>query len=564
MEKLRKRELPSASLNGLYLAYAISCIGDRLWTFALVLILEYIGGIRLVCFSQLLEEMIIMAFGSIIGNWMDHHTRKRGIMTVLVINNANVAISAALLAVCITISDMNDNRDSHSLLWHILYVICIIFSMITCSLGCLASEMEKMAFTKDWIIVITKKDESSLSAANAWMKAIDLSSSVISPFTAGYIINSISYRFACMIFVIWNLISVFMEAYIIIKVYNTVPELATRELSFSPDEQTKVECCEKCPYFIRRTIGKWLTLFYIYYQQNVFPAAFGLTLLYMTVLGFDGIAIGYAKSQGLSALWLGILRSFGAAFGIIGAYLYSLIETHSSARKSGFIGLTAQHLALYICIVSIWLPGSPFDPITYFREITFATWWQQLQDSFTFVANKNQSETGSTDIDWSTWTSNGHSIISTFTLLMGIAVARLGLYMADLSISQIMQETVPERERNTVFGVQDSIAQFFSVFKDVLTIIVPDPRTFGILIITSKLFVFSGFLCFCYYLFTVADNKKEKTKLSNTDTQDNHIKKSGSTSMNEITKENVSRFLDMTPASGRDRKNSPTSLRPTN
>lgn len=37
--------------------------------------------------------------------------------------------------------------------------------------------------------------------------------------------------------------------------------------------------------------------------------------------------------------------------------------------------------------------------------------------------------------------------------------------MADLSISQIMQETVPERERNTVFGVQDSIAQFFSVLK---------------------------------------------------------------------------------------------------
>lgn len=37
--------------------------------------------------------------------------------------------------------------------------------------------------------------------------------------------------------------------------------------------------------------------------------------------------------------------------------------------------------------------------------------------------------------------------------------------MADLSISQIMQETVPERERNTVFGVEDSIAQFFSVLK---------------------------------------------------------------------------------------------------
>lgn len=68
------------------------------------------------------------------------------------------------------------------------------------------------------------------------MKTIDLSSSIVSPFTAGYIINSISYRFACMIFVVWNLLSVFMEAYIIIRVYNAVPELATRESSSSPGE----------------------------------------------------------------------------------------------------------------------------------------------------------------------------------------------------------------------------------------------------------------------------------------------------------------------------------------
>lgn len=51
-----------------------------------------------------------------------------------------------------------------------------------------------------------------------------------------------------------------------------------------------------CPYFIKHTIGKWLTLFYIYYQQNVFPAAFGLTLLYMTVLGFDGVLFSFLFS----------------------------------------------------------------------------------------------------------------------------------------------------------------------------------------------------------------------------------------------------------------------------
>ncbi|VDM15070.1 unnamed protein product [Wuchereria bancrofti] len=121
----RRHNLPSASLTGLYSAYAISCIGDRLWTFALVLILEYIGGIRLVCFSQLFEEIIIMAFGSIIGSWMDHHTRKRSIITVLIINNTNVAISAALLASCITISEISTNYNVCD------YLLSLIVIMIT-------------------------------------------------------------------------------------------------------------------------------------------------------------------------------------------------------------------------------------------------------------------------------------------------------------------------------------------------------------------------------------------------------------------------------------------------
>ncbi|VDK34230.1 unnamed protein product, partial [Gongylonema pulchrum] len=163
----------------------------------------------------------------------------------------------------------------------------------------------------------------------------------------------------------------------------------------------------------------------------------------------------------------------------------------------------SQQLALSICVVSIWLPGSPFDPGTYFKETTISIWWQQLRKSFEFLPAQNASETGETNIDWSTWTSQGHSIISVFSLLMGVAIARLGLYMADLSITQIMQETVPEMQRNTVFGVQDSVSQFFSVLKDIVTLILPDPRTFGILIIMSVLFVFSGFLCFCCYLLTV-------------------------------------------------------------
>jgi iron-regulated transporter 1 len=75
--------------------------------------------------------------------------------------------------------------------------------------------------------------------------------------------------------------------------------------------------------------------------------------------------------------------------------------------------------------------------------------------------------------------------------------------MADLSITQIMQEHVPERERGTVFGVQNAFCQLFSVSKDLVVLALPDSRTFGYLIIMSVAFVVGGFLNFLYYLLKV-------------------------------------------------------------
>uniref|UniRef100_A0A0K0CYF2 Solute carrier family 40 member n=1 Tax=Angiostrongylus cantonensis TaxID=6313 RepID=A0A0K0CYF2_ANGCA len=76
------------------------------------------------------------------------------------------------------------------------------------------------------------------------------------------------------------------------------------------------------------------------------------------------------------------------------------------------------------------------------------------------------------------------NMTSILTFLSGIATARfgnrilqffknrinkstvLGLWMADLSIIHIMQDGVPESNRNTVFGVHNALCQTFSVLKN--------------------------------------------------------------------------------------------------
>ncbi|KAJ1374440.1 hypothetical protein KIN20_037128 [Parelaphostrongylus tenuis] len=185
--------------------------------------------------------------------------------------------------------------------------------------------------------------------------------------------------------------------------------------------------------------------------------------------------------------------------GILGALSYALFERRFGVRKTGLLGLTCQQICLIAAVVSIWLPGSPFDPKTYFFNETVKTWSSQINQSFS---------DGNTAPRWSNnkmerlqlVEKDVNNMTSIITFLSGIATARFGLWMADLSIIHIMQEGVPECDRNTVFGVHNALCQTFSVLKDVLVIILPAPSTFGICILISYSFITTGYLFFIYYL----------------------------------------------------------------
>ena len=67
-------------------------------------------------------------------------------------------------------------------------------------------------------------------------------------------------------------------------------------------------------------------------------------------------------TQGLSESVLGILMGSSAVFGIIGTFAYPVIRRHAGLVRTGLIALSCQVSCLTLCIVSIWMPGSPFDP----------------------------------------------------------------------------------------------------------------------------------------------------------------------------------------------------------
>jgi len=79
-----------------------------------------------------------------------------------------------------------------------------------------------------------------------------------------------------------------------------------------------------------------------YYRQAVFPAAFGLALLYATVLGFDGLTVSFGKAQGMGEDEIGAFRSVSSILGLLGAVSFAPAQKWIGLRRTGLLGLSVN------------------------------------------------------------------------------------------------------------------------------------------------------------------------------------------------------------------------------
>uniref|UniRef100_A0A0N5BXY5 Solute carrier family 40 member n=1 Tax=Strongyloides papillosus TaxID=174720 RepID=A0A0N5BXY5_STREA len=514
----------------LYIAYSISSFGDRMWGFAVSLIMVSIGGLKLIGLYQLIDGLSSMAFSSIIGNMLDRHTRNVGIQAVLAGNNLSLVISSLCLYYCLSKTHCD-----------IIYFIFLIAALFFSALANIASGGEKLAFTKDWIVVLATHSDGdvTLAGCNSKMHIIDQISAMLSPVIVGYMLTFQSYQTIAIFLAIWNLGSWIVEFILLRKLYNSVPSLRTRshgnkdagipllDSKYKDTDSESKKTATLSPSSMLRT----------YFTQPVFLAAFALSLLYFTVLGADGLGIGYAKTLGLPEVWIGYSRFIGSALGVLSAFSYPFIQKRIGTEKTSFLGFVFQISCLLLTIVSIFLPGSPFNPKEFYETFNFSTWLRNIFSGATFVRmagkigdgadNENliittvrsiinttdiisvDEPVGSEDTYLFGLSTNPSSVL---TFLVGIITARFGLWLIDIGITQIMQENVPENQRGTVFGVQGSICNAFSVMKDIVVILLPDVRTFGILIVISVCASISGFIFYISFLILQYTRREKELK----------------------------------------------------
>ena len=353
-----------------------------------------------------------------------------------------------------------------------------------------------------------------LSETNVTMKQIDLTCKVVAPAIIGFFVPLTSssglsidtesdqqvdsheestpnanLEWACLMVGALNAFALLVEYYCTAFVYQTIPALAKTHHSIlmetmkadDTNHTTKVPMSEeeedgadlsvsssdmarllddsrhsKASYStmeldsgsLKLCIGSELVL---YFQQSIAWGGFALALLYSNALTFgNGIMTGYLLYRGVDVATVGVLRGTASVIGLLGTCVYHLAVKRLSLESTGMVSICYQTMCLFVGLVSL------------------------------FVGNKNTS---------------------LIMLVSGVCLSRIGLWVFDITVTQMQQEEIPDGIRGRVGGVQQALNSVFNLLSFVSGFLYPHPEQFFVFVCAGFLGVVAATVCFSLGVF---------------------------------------------------------------
>ncbi|XP_004601277.2 solute carrier family 40 member 1 isoform X2 [Sorex araneus] len=545
----------------LYLGHSLSTWGDRMWHFAVsVFLVELYGNsLLLTAVYGLVVAGSVLVLGAIIGDWVDKNARLKVAQTSLVVQNVSVILCGVILMMVFL------HKNELLNMYHgWVLTSCYIMIITIANIANLASTATAITIQRDWIVVVAGEDRSKLADMNATIRRIDQLTNILAPMAVGQIMTFGSPVIGCGFISGWNLVSMCVEYFLLWKVYQKTPALATKaalkveeaelkqlnlhkETEPKPLEGTHLmgekdpnihdleheqepSCGSQMAEPFRTFRDGWVS----YYNQPVFLAGMALAFLYMTVLGFDCITTGYAYTQGLSGSILSILMGASAITGIMGTVAFTWLRRKCGLIRTGLISGFAQLSCLILCVVSVFMPGSPLDlTVSPFEDIrsrfieadsipaAISTETPEV-----LLTTEMLTTNGSDPNVFSAMSAKSESMISVSLLFAGVIAARIGLWSFDLTVTQLLQENVIESERGIINGVQNSMNYLLDLLHFIMVILAPNPEAFGLLVLISVSFVAMGHIMYFRFsqktlgsrLFVCGPDEKEATDENQTNT----------------------------------------------
>lgn len=290
-----------------------------------------------------------------------------------------------------------------------------------------------------------------LAETNAVMRRIDLVCKILAPVMVGFIMTYMSPLSAAVFMGVWNVVLVVPEYKMLYGVHTAFPALQ-QPRDVSNDQNVANRSLLSVMMTPVTTLRNGWTR---YVQQSVFRPALALALLYCTVLSFGSVMTAYANHRGMSEAALSIARGAGALFGLIATFLYPRLHRRMGVVKTGVLSIWAQLCLLVLCVIGVSLSG-------------------RSGDCSTLAYNPHQKIICLEERN-----------LELGLLITGVIVSRMGLWMFDLAVSQVLQERVANEMLATVNGAQGSMQEGFGLLIGVLCIVFSNPDQFSTLVYVS-------------------------------------------------------------------------------
>lgn len=223
------------------------------------------------------------------------------------------------------------------------------------------------------------------------MRRIDLFCKLIAPVFIS-LVDSFSTRVAIWIVLGLNTVSVLVEYLAIAQVYRLVPELrktTDSSQNSSENEATRAghRSCRTIRSYSDESIAPWKE----YVASPVFLPSFALSLLYMTVLSFGATMVTYLLHSGFNPLEVSCMRIGSVIAEVSGTWTAPFIMNRIGPIRSGLWFLNWQ----FCCVAG--------------AALSFVLW-------------------------------DSNSKLVAASLIVGVALSRIGLWGFDLSAQFLVQE----------------------------------------------------------------------------------------------------------------------------
>eukprot|EP00547_Thalassionema_nitzschioides_P012166 CAMPEP_0194260164 /NCGR_PEP_ID=MMETSP0158-20130606/45308_1 /TAXON_ID=33649 /ORGANISM="Thalassionema nitzschioides, Strain L26-B" /LENGTH=247 /DNA_ID=CAMNT_0039000233 /DNA_START=750 /DNA_END=1493 /DNA_ORIENTATION=+ len=194
-----------------------------------------------------------------------------------------------------------------------------------------------------------------------------------------------------------------------------------------------------------------------YFSQTVASAGFGLALLYANTLTFGGMMTAYLVSRDVSLSAIGLWEGITSLLGLLGTFSFSISQRYMKLEETALWSIVWIFICLSISLSSVLVSDNP-------------------------------------------------PALSGALIIIGVMPSRIGIWVYDISITQLFQQTVSPPIRGQMGGAQASLNTVCEFLPFLVGMIYSDIEDFWILMILGYICVAMAMIL--YFLGTFLPYKR--------------------------------------------------------